>query len=170
MDNISDEHMLEAYMGGLHEDIKHKFFLKHTKNIMEAMQFACHIQVKNRATHKYTNGKYACTIYRFGAHRETLPQPTQISPREMEETRAKRLSFYCNKKWSKGNKCQETKLFTLENNDEEEMEASIQRDEEEIGNLKVHEKNVEITNKKERCEIYIHALVGLSTHQTLKIA
>ena len=40
------------------------------------------------------------------------------------------------KKWAKGNKCQETKLFSLENNDEEEMEAFVQRDEEEILKLK----------------------------------
>jgi hypothetical protein len=44
VDNISDEHLLEAYMGGLKEDIKHELFLKHPENIMEAMQFAHHIQ------------------------------------------------------------------------------------------------------------------------------
>jgi hypothetical protein len=136
VDNISDGHLLKDYMGGLQEDIKHEIFLKHVENIMEAMQFSCHIQAKNRATQKYTTRTYVGRKYIFGSHRETLPQPTQISPREMEETRAKGLSFYCNKKWSKGNKCQETKLFTLENNDEEEMEASIQRDEDEIVDLK----------------------------------
>jgi hypothetical protein len=40
VDNISDEHLLESYMGGLKEDIKHEIFLKHPENIMEAMQFA----------------------------------------------------------------------------------------------------------------------------------
>jgi hypothetical protein len=38
VDNISDEHLLEAYMGGLKEDIKHELFLKHPENVMEAMQ------------------------------------------------------------------------------------------------------------------------------------
>jgi hypothetical protein len=37
VDDISDEHLLEDYMGGLKEDIKHEIFLKHIENIMEAM-------------------------------------------------------------------------------------------------------------------------------------
>jgi hypothetical protein len=34
VDDISDEHLLEAYMGGLKEYIKHEFLLKHPKNII----------------------------------------------------------------------------------------------------------------------------------------
>jgi hypothetical protein len=67
VDNISDEHLLEAYMGGLQEDIKHEIFLKHPENIMEAMQFARHIQAKNRATHKSTTGTYAGSRYIWGS-------------------------------------------------------------------------------------------------------
>jgi hypothetical protein len=73
VDNIIDEHLLEAYMGGLKEDIKHDLFLKHVENIMEAMQFACHIQAKNKATHKSTIGAYAGSIDHFGVHKTTLP-------------------------------------------------------------------------------------------------
>jgi hypothetical protein len=58
VDDISDEHLLEAYMGGLKEDIKHEIFLRHLANIMEAMQFSRHIQAKNKATHKPTIGAY----------------------------------------------------------------------------------------------------------------
>jgi hypothetical protein len=58
VDNISYEHILEAYMGGLKEDIKHEIFLKHLENIMEAMQFSCHIQANNRDTHKSTTVTY----------------------------------------------------------------------------------------------------------------
>jgi hypothetical protein len=64
----------------------------------------------------------------------------------MEETRARGLCFGHNK-WSKEHKCQERKLFTLENNDEEGVEAYTQINEEEL----------------------IHTLVGLSSPQTLKI-
>jgi hypothetical protein len=63
----------------------------------------------------------------------------------MEEKREKRLCFGRNNKWSKWHKFQETKLFTLENNDEEEMEASTQINEEEIVNLneqEIEEENV----------------------------
>jgi len=37
VDDISDEQLLEAYMGGLKQDIKHEIFLIHSANIMEAM-------------------------------------------------------------------------------------------------------------------------------------
>jgi hypothetical protein len=33
VDDISDEQLLEAYMGGLKQDIKHEIFLKHPTNI-----------------------------------------------------------------------------------------------------------------------------------------
>jgi len=76
-------------MGGLKEDIKHKIFLKHPKNIMEAMKFVHHIQANNKVTHKSTFGAYAGSRDWFGAHRRTLPQPTQISIKEMEGRREK---------------------------------------------------------------------------------
>ena len=50
--------MLEAYMGGLKEDCKHKLCLKHLENFMKAMQYAHHIQANNKATHKSTTGTY----------------------------------------------------------------------------------------------------------------
>jgi hypothetical protein len=36
VDDISDEKLLQSYMGGLKEDIKHDIFLRHPTNIMEA--------------------------------------------------------------------------------------------------------------------------------------
>jgi hypothetical protein len=48
----------------------------------------------------------------------------------MDKRRTKGLCFGCKNKCSKGIKCQETKLFTLENNDEEEVETSTKRNEE----------------------------------------
>jgi hypothetical protein len=66
---------------------------------MEAMQFAFFIQAKNKSTYKSTSGAYAESIDRFGVHKTTVPQPTQISKREMEEIREKGPCFGCNKKW-----------------------------------------------------------------------
>jgi hypothetical protein len=60
----------------------------------------------------------------------------------------------------------------LENNDEEEIEASAQMGEEELVNLKEQEKDVEIFHNidLDMCEIFIHALEGLSAPQTLNFA
>jgi hypothetical protein len=46
--NISDEHFLEAYMGGLKEDIKRDIFLRQPTSPVEAMQNARHIHAKIR--------------------------------------------------------------------------------------------------------------------------
>jgi hypothetical protein len=60
----------------------------------------------------------------------------------------------------------------LENNDEEEVEASTQINEEELVNLKEQEIEAEIMHNidSDKCKIYVHALAGLSAPQTLKIA
>lgn len=44
----------------------------------------------------------------------------------MVERREKILWFGCNGKWSRGHKYQETKFFTLEKNDDEEIETPTQ--------------------------------------------
>jgi hypothetical protein len=70
VDDISDEQLLEVYMGGLKEDIKHEFFLRHLANIMEVMQSTRHIQAKNKATHKSIMGAYIGSKDRFGVHKK----------------------------------------------------------------------------------------------------
>jgi len=88
-DNISDEYLLESYMGGLKEDLKHELFLKQPENIMEAMKFSHNIQAKNKAKHNSSMGAYIGSKYYFEFRKKTLPQLTRISPNEMEKTRAK---------------------------------------------------------------------------------
>jgi hypothetical protein len=89
VDDISDEHLLEAYMGGLREDIKHEILLSHPTNIMEAMKFARHIQAKNKATHNSTIGAYTRSRYHFGVHKTIVPQPTRLTPQKIDERREK---------------------------------------------------------------------------------
>jgi hypothetical protein len=52
VDDISDGQLFQAYMGGLKEEIKQDILLIHPTDIMEDMQFDCHIKSKNKATHK----------------------------------------------------------------------------------------------------------------------
>ena len=85
VDNLSDEHLLEPYMGGLKEHIKHELFLRQPTSIVEAMQNARHILAKNKATHKSSIG----IRDRFGGHKTTIPQPTRSTPQQMDERREK---------------------------------------------------------------------------------
>ena len=52
VDNINDEKLLEYYMVGLKEDIKHHIFLAHPKNVIEVIKMPCHSQAKNKAIHR----------------------------------------------------------------------------------------------------------------------
>jgi hypothetical protein len=89
VDDISDENLLEAYIGGLKQDIKHELFLRHPTNIMEAMQIASHIQAKNKATHKSTIGAYTIRKDCFGVYKTSVPQLTRLTPQNMEEEERK---------------------------------------------------------------------------------
>jgi hypothetical protein len=50
VDNMNNERLLQDYMGGLKEDIKHEIMLNVLGNVDEAMQFDHHIQAKSMAT------------------------------------------------------------------------------------------------------------------------
>jgi hypothetical protein len=101
VDDISDEQLLESYMGGLKQDIKHDLFLRHTTHIMEAMQYAHHIQAKIKATHTYKIGSYTTSIYFLGGHKTSLPRPKMLTPQQMDERREKRQCFNCDNKYNK---------------------------------------------------------------------
>jgi hypothetical protein len=50
------------------------------------------------------------------------PQPTRLTPQQLEERKEKGLCFNCDNKYSKGHKCGEKKLFYIDYEEEEEQE------------------------------------------------
>ena len=78
---------------------------------MEVIQFARHIQAKNKATHKSTIGAYTGSRDCFGVHRKTVRQLTRLTPQQIYKRRAKVPCFNCESKYDKGHKCSEKKLF-----------------------------------------------------------
>ena len=154
MDDINDEKLLEDYMGGLNEDIKHNIFLRHPTNTMEAMQFSRHIQAKNKTTHKPTIGAYVGNTYHFGVHKTTIPQLISLTLQQMDEIRAKGLCFNCDNKYSKGNICSDKKVLYIHNEEEECQELELLQD---------------IYLEETTPMIYYHELASISTPKTLKI-
>ena len=43
----------------------------------------------------------------------SLPQPIRLTPQQLEEKRAKGLCYGCDRKYTKGHKCAEKKLFYI---------------------------------------------------------
>ena len=64
-------------------------------------------------THFYKEGSVA--THRF-------PQPTRLKPQQLEEKRAQGLFYSCDRKYTKGHKCVEKKLFYVDCEEEEEKE------------------------------------------------
>jgi hypothetical protein len=72
VDNISDKHLLEAYMGGLKEDIKHEILLKHLENVDEAMNFLIIFKPRIWLPTSLPLGTYVGSRDIFVPHKETL--------------------------------------------------------------------------------------------------
>ena len=51
-----------------------------------------------------------------------LPQPTRLTPQQLEEKREKGLCYSCDIKYTKGHKCAKKKLFYIDCEEEEENE------------------------------------------------
>ena len=64
-------------------------------------------------THIYKDGSVATP---------RLPQPTMFTPQKLEEKREKILFYSCDRKYTKGHKCTEKKLFYIDCEEEEENE------------------------------------------------
>jgi hypothetical protein len=85
------------------------------------------------------------------------PQPTRLTPQQLEERKEKGLCFNCDNKYNKGHKCGEKKLFYIDCEEEEEQEPS-------------QDENVEAISSEELTPtISCNALAGINTPQTLKI-
>ena len=71
-------------------------------------------------THFYKDGSVATPRF---------PQPTRLTPQQLEEKRAKGLCYSCDRKYIKGHKCAEKKLVYIDCEEEEENEQETSKEE-----------------------------------------
>jgi excinuclease UvrABC ATPase subunit len=155
--DIPDEHLIDVFIGTLKDNIQHEVRLWEPKSLENAFKVARNVESKNMAmATRRTNPN----IYRENnAPSSKTPQPTRLTPQQLEERKAKGLCFNCDSKYSKGHKCGEKKLFYIDCEEEEEQEQEPSQDE-----------NVEATSSEELTPtISCNALARISTPQTLKI-
>jgi hypothetical protein len=99
------------------------------------------VEGKNMATRRVATNNYR----ENHAPSSNLTQPMRLTPQKMDEIREKGLCFNCDKKYSKGHKCGEKKLFYIDCEEEEDQELEPSQD------LELEETTP---------TIYCHALVG----------
>ena len=69
------------------------------------------METKKHTSHNYKDG---------GVVSPSLPQPTRVTPQQLEEKREKGLCYNYDSKCTKGHKCAEKKLFYIEYEEKEE--------------------------------------------------
>ena len=113
------------------------------------------VESKNMAM---TTKRFPSNTYRENnAPSSNLPKPTRLTPQQMDERREKGLCLNCDRKYSKGHKCSEKKLFYIDCEEEEEKENEILKE-------KKEETFEEITPT-----ISCNSLEGITTPQSIKI-
>ena len=74
--------------------------------------------------------KVTTQIYKNGSvATPRLPQPTRLTPQQLEEKWEKGLCYSCDRKYTKVHKCAENKLFYIDCEKEEEKEQETSKEE-----------------------------------------
>src|ERR1700727_2504867 len=111
------------------------------------------METRKPTTHNYKDGSVVAP---------SLPQPTRFTPQQFEEKRAKGICYSCDRKYTKGHKCSEKKLFYIDCEEEEEKEEERSKEEDILQEQSLDEEQMNPT-------ISCNALAGITTPQTIKI-
>eukprot|EP00253_Pinus_taeda_P022009 PITA_22009 len=156
--DIREEHRVDLFIETLKDNIQYEVHLWELNSLEKVFRLERKIERKIMATRKSTthNFKDGSVVA------PSLPQPTRLKPQQLEEKRSKGLCYNCDRKYTKGHKCAEKKLFYIDYGEEEEKEKEISKEED------IHQ---EQTLDKEEINMTIscNALAGITTPQTIKI-
>jgi hypothetical protein len=151
--------LIDVFIGTLKDNIQHEFHLWEPKSLENAFRVARNVESKNMAmaTRRTNPNNYRENNYPSSK----TPQPTRLTPQQLEERKEKGLCFNYDSKYSKGHKCGEKKLFYIDCEEEEEQEQEQEPSKDE---------NVEAISSEELTPtISCNALARINTPQTLKI-
>eukprot|EP00253_Pinus_taeda_P028985 PITA_28985 len=156
--DIPEEHRIDVFIGSLKDNIQHDVRLWEPDSLEKAFRLARKMESKIMATRKHTTHNY-----KDGSGvAASLPQPIRLTPKQLEEKRAKGLCYSCDSKYTKGHKCAEKKLFYIDCEEEEEKEEDRSKEEDILQEQSLDEEQMNPT-------ISCNALVGITTPQTIKI-
>ena len=160
---LTAEFYTECFISGLKEAIKAQVLLHHPPTWTEACQVAR--KVERALAAQYSRPNFPAKGRPPQAHNTTQTLKVQkVSPAEMAERRKQGPCYYCDEKYSPGHKCKESKFFQIDATDYSSTEEDPPLEEPEA---------IEEDNQKETVSdelvIWLHALAGISSPQTLKI-
>ena len=156
--DIPEKPKIDVSIGTLKDNMQHEVHIWEPDSLEKAFRlarkFECKIvETRKPTTHIYKGGSVATP---------RLPQPTRFTPQQLGEKRAKGLCHNCDRKYTKGHKCAEKKLFYIDCEEEEKNEEETSKVED------IHQE--ETLKEEEMCPtISCNALARITTPQTLKI-
>ena len=104
MKNISEDNLLDLFIGTLKDKIQHEFHLFEPSSLEKDFMMERKVERKNMVM---TTRNTTSNTYR----ENDLPsnQPHRLTPQQLEERRVKGICFNCENKYNKGHKCGEKK-------------------------------------------------------------
>ena len=107
------------------DNIQHEVHPWEPGSLEKAFKLARNVESKimetmNPITHDYN---YTCVVS------PSLPQPTRFTPQQLEEKSEKGFCYNCDRKYTKGHKCAEKKLFYINYEEEEEKDQEKSKEE-----------------------------------------
>ena len=158
VNDIPEKQRINVFIGTLKDHIQHEVHLWEPNSLEKAFRLARKIERKITAIRKPTNknSKDGNVVA------PSFPQPTRLTPQQLEEKRAKMFCCNCDSKYTKGHKCAENKLFYIDCEEEEENEQETSKQED------IHEEQT-LDKEEMNPTISCNALVGITTPQTIKI-
>ena len=125
VNDIPEKHTIEVFIGTLNDKIQHEVCLWEPDSLEKAFRLARKIEseimeTKNPTTHDYNYGS---------VFSPRLPQPKRFIRQQLEEKREKGLCYNCDRKYTKGHKCVEKKLFYIDYEEEEEKDQETSKEE-----------------------------------------
>ena len=123
--DIPYEHMIDLFTGTLKDNIQHEVCLWELDSLEKAFKLARKMERKIMATRKPTTHNHKDGSVAAPSH----PQPTRLTPQQLEEKIAKGICSNCDSKYTKDHKCAEKKLFYIDCEEEEEKEQETSKEE-----------------------------------------
>jgi len=123
--DILEEDWIDVFIGTLKDNIKHEVCLWEPDSLEKAFKLPRKMEneilaTRMPTTHNYKDGSVIVP---------SLSQPTSLTQQKFEEKGEKGLSYSCDRKYTKGHKCVEKKLFYIDCEEEEEKEQEISKEE-----------------------------------------
>ena len=108
VNDIPKKQTIDVFIGTLKDNIQHEVCLWEPDSLERAFSLERKLERKIMATRKPTTHNYGSVVS------PSLPQPTRLTPQQLEEKREKGLCYSCDSKYTKGHKCAEKKLFYID--------------------------------------------------------